>query len=51
MVRLSRELSGLFVRHDDYGSHLEEKGKTTGTGLEEKNFSFAGKTVDEICSS
>lgn len=39
------------MRHDDYGSHLEEKGKTTGTGLEEKNFSFAGKTVDEICSS
>ena len=48
---LSRELSGLILPHDDYGSHLDEKGNTTGTELEEKNFSFAGKTVDEICSS
>ena len=50
IARLSRELSGLILPHDDYGSHLDERAKTMGTELEEKNFDFAGKTVDEIFS-
>jgi hypothetical protein len=51
MARLSRELSGLILLHDDYGSHLDKKNNSTGTELEGKNFSCAGKTADEICSS
>jgi hypothetical protein len=51
MARLSRELGGLILPHDDYGSHLDKKYNTTGTELEEKDFSCAGKTADEICSS
>jgi hypothetical protein len=38
MARLSREMRGLILPHDDYGSHLDEKGNTMGTELEEKNF-------------
>jgi hypothetical protein len=51
MARLSRELSGLILPHDDYGSHLDKKDNTMGTKMEEKNFGCAGKTADEICSS
>jgi len=39
---LSRELSGLILPHDDYGSHFDEKG-TTGKELEEKNLVSLGR--------
>ena len=50
MAPLSKELSGLILPHDHYGSHLDNNGKTIDNELEKKNFEFAGKTLAEIWS-
>ena len=50
MAPLSRELSGLILPHDHYGSHLDKKGVTTDPDLEKQNFGFAGQTLAEIWS-
>jgi len=36
MAPLSRELSGLILPHDHFGSHLDANGKTTDAELEKK---------------
>lgn len=51
MVPLSRELSGLILPHDHYGSHLSDDVKTIDAELEIKNFAFAGNTLAEVWSS
>ena len=50
MSFLSKELTGLILPHDQYGSHLDAQGKTTDFELEKQNFGFAGKTLGEIWS-
>ena len=50
MAPLSKELSGLVLPHDKYGSHLDDQGLTIDTDLEKKNFAFAGSTLAEIWS-
>ena len=42
MGPLSKELIGLILPHDQYGSHLNERGITIDDDLEKKNFKFAG---------
>lgn len=48
MAPLSRELSGLILQHDYYGTHLNNAGITVDQELEVKNFEFAGKTLAEV---
>lgn len=50
MAPLSKELSGLILPHDHFGSHLDDRGNTKDVGLEKKNFQFAGETLAEIWS-
>jgi len=50
MALLSRELSGLILPHDHYGSHLDKKGNTVDPQLEKKNFTFAGKALADVWS-
>lgn len=46
MAPLSRDLAGLILPHDFYGSHLDAQGKTIDSFLEELNF---GKAGDVLC--
>ena len=48
MFFLSKELTGVLLPHDMYGSHLDNSGKTVDTELEMKNFEAAGNTLCEI---
>jgi len=48
MAPLSKELTGLILPHDHYGSHLNESGITIDADLEKKNFKFAGVSLAEI---
>ena len=50
MAPLSKELPGLILPHDKYGSHLNDQGLTIDTDLEKKNFAFARSTLAEIWS-
>jgi len=50
MAPLSKELTGLILLHDHYGSHLNERSITIDADLEKKNFKFAGVTLAEIWS-
>lgn len=50
MAPLSRELAGLLLPHDHFGSHLNSSAATIDTNLEEKNFEFAGQTLAEVWS-
>jgi len=50
MAPLSKELTGLTLLHDHYGSHLNERGITIDTDLEKNNFKFVGVTLAEIWS-
>ncbi|KZR97817.1 Uncharacterized protein APZ42_007100, partial [Daphnia magna] len=43
MAPLSKELSGLILPHDHFGTHLDNSGRTIDDELEEKNFEHAGK--------
>lgn len=51
MAPLSRELAGLILPHDHFGSHLDDKGCTVNVDLEKSNFEFAGKVLAEIWST
>lgn len=51
MAPLSKELSGVVLPHDHYGTHLDAQGRTVDTELEQQNFRFAGETLAEIFSS
>ena len=42
MAPLSRELSGLILPHEHFGTHLDADGRTIDEELEKANFSFAG---------
>lgn len=42
MASLSRDLSGLILPHENYGSHLNSQGKTIDTELEKRNFQYGG---------
>ena len=50
MVKLSKELSGVILEHDKFGSHFDAKGVTFDIDLELKNFEYAGRTIAEIWS-
>ena len=47
MYHLSKELSGVVLPAETFGSHLNN-GKTIDEGLEERNFEAAGKVLAEI---
>ena len=48
MFHLSKELTGVLLPHDTYGTHLDNGGKTVDTELEMKNFKAAGTTLCKI---
>ncbi|XP_060801623.1 uncharacterized protein LOC106141435 [Amyelois transitella] len=48
MAPLSRELSGLILPHDSYGTHLDEQGRTKDHDLEKMNFQKAGEVLAEV---
>ena len=48
MAPLSRELAGLILPHEHYGSHLDTDGRTVDDELEKANFAFAGRTLSEV---
>lgn len=48
MAPLSKELAGVILPHDYFGSHLDNSGRTVDAYLEEKNFNKAGNTLAEI---
>lgn len=51
MAPLSRELAGLILPHDHYGSHLDSSGKTVDDDLEKLNFKYAGTALAEVWAS
>ncbi|GBP53742.1 Probable ATP-dependent RNA helicase DDX27 [Eumeta japonica] len=51
MAPLSRDLAGLILPHDHFGSHLDERGITIDEHLERSNFEFAGNVLAEVWSS
>ena len=51
MAPLSREMSGLILPHETFGSHLDGNGKTIDDALELKNFEHAGKVLAEVWSN
>jgi len=51
MAPLSKELSGVILPHDHFGSHLNSAGKTIDSELEEINFKKAGEVLAEIWNS
>ncbi|XP_068989951.1 uncharacterized protein [Neodiprion pinetum] len=48
MAPLSRELSGLILPYDHFGSHLNDQGKTIDNELEIKNFEHAGNVLCDV---
>lgn len=48
MAPLSRVLSGLVIPYDNFGTHLNDIGKTVDQELEIKNFEFAGKVLSDV---
>ncbi|KAJ6639792.1 hypothetical protein Bhyg_12539 [Pseudolycoriella hygida] len=51
MAPLSRELSGLILPHEHFGSHLNSKNETVDGELEKRNFQYAGETLAEVWST
>ena len=47
MFHLSKEMSGLVLPHDTFGSHLQN-GKTIDEDLEGNNFAAAGEVLSEV---
>ena len=45
---LSKELAGVILPHEHYGSHLDSSGKTIDEELERRNFKKAGTTLAEV---
>jgi hypothetical protein len=50
MAPLSRDLSGLILPHDAYGTHLDSQCRTFDKALELKNFQKAGETLATVWS-
>ena len=50
MAPLSKDLSGVILPHDKFGTHLDSQCVTIDKDLEMKNFEFAGQTLAEIWS-
>ena len=50
ITSLSRALSGVILSHDQYGSHLDNNGKTIDTYLEMKNVQYVDETLAKIWS-
>jgi hypothetical protein len=48
MTPLSRELAGLILPHDHFGSQWDDHGRTVNEYLEKTNFEFAGKVLAEV---
>lgn len=51
MAPLSRELAGVILPHDSFGTHLNASGKTVDEPLEKSNFRKAGEVLAEIWSN
>lgn len=50
MAPLSRELTGVVLKHDNFGSHLDSSNRTTDLELEKRNFESAGIVLANIWS-
>lgn len=50
MAPLSKDLCGIILPHDHYGTHLDKSGKTIDLGLEISNFGKAGDILASIWS-
>lgn len=48
MAPLSKELSGVILEHNHYGSHLDSYKKTIDYDLELRNFKYAGNVLADI---
>ena len=48
MAPLSRDLAGVVLPHENFGSHLNSAGKTIDEELERRNFQHAGETLAEV---
>ena len=51
MTPLSKELAGLILQHNHFGTHLNENGETVDEALELENFDHAGRTLAEVWSN
>ncbi|KAG5893520.1 hypothetical protein JTB14_017230 [Gonioctena quinquepunctata] len=51
MAPLSRELAGLILPHNHFGSHLDDRGVTINEHSGRSNFEFAGNVLAEVWSS
>lgn len=47
---LSRELTGVILNHNDFGSHLDSSNRTINLELEKRNFESAGNVLADIWS-
>ena len=50
MAPLSKEMNGVILDHEHFGSHLDNQGNTIDPELELKNFEYAGEILSEIWS-
>lgn len=50
MAPLSKELAGLILPHDHFGTHLDKNARTISDRLEQQNFQYAGETLAEVWS-
>ena len=50
MSNLSKELSGVILPHDHFGTHLDNNNKTVDEELELRNFEYAADILGEIWS-
>lgn len=50
IAQLSRDLCGVILPHDTYGSHLDKSGKTINSELEKKNFKRCGELLADLWS-
>ncbi|XP_074114602.1 uncharacterized protein LOC141537487 [Cotesia typhae] len=51
MAPLSRELTGVVLPHDSFGTHFDISGKTIDDDLEQDNFKKAGEILSEMWST
>lgn len=51
MAPLSKELAGLILPHDFFGSHLNSRNETVDEYLEQQNFQKAGETLASVWGS
>lgn len=50
LAPLSQQTSGVVLKYDYYGTHLNDRGQTINEELERENFKHAGETLSEIWS-